>query len=438
MSLFVLIVSAISVSSAFAETAEGLDKVKATLDRLPGFSESVDCDAVFDGDEEASSRAGNWAFDAEMFWNETVSTNLSEACASIRDVFGFFDHPLSDEEREFPLAYGMLVYQNAPQVYFMLSELYQPQNAFCIAVDAKATPEFKERMALLSECFPNIIVLGVGDVQWGSYEIVRGVYRCFQHLAESQHRWEYYQYLSGVEAPLKTNLEMVRIFKQFGGAAVANVVEQKLWPNVTAVMQPPVTIWKSSQSTVISRRTANDIVRSEKVAQLVQFLKLIYIPDERLWMSAAGNPSELSIYGGSDARALIMRLQEGDGGKKWTDPPVSPQEPFRICSYWIGRYQIWNDGPEASMCNGIYTHDSCVFGVRDLPVLVKRAELVAHKVYFDVQPATFFCLYKRVRERSFDWTQKLFKGEVYGQLPQVQLFKGAKLEDIRTRFSCPQ
>ena len=28
-----------------------------------------------------------------------------------------------------------------------------------------------------------------------------------------------------------------------------------------------------------------------------------------------------------------------------------------------------------------------MFGVRDLPVLVERAELVAHKVYFDVQPA---------------------------------------------------
>ena len=77
-----------------------------------------------------------------------------------------------------------------------------------------------------------------------------------------------------------------------------------------------------------------------------------------------------------------------------------------------------------------------MFGVRDLPVLAKRAELVAHKVYFDVQPATFFCLYKRVRERSFDPAQKLFKGEVYGQLPQVQLFKGAKPEDIRTRFRC--
>ncbi|KAH7708842.1 GLY-15 protein [Aphelenchoides avenae] len=157
--ILVLIASALSVSSSLVETADGLDKVKATLDRLPEFSETVDCAAVFDGHEEASARAGNWTFDDELFWKETVSTNLSKVCSSIRDVFGFHDQPLSDEERDFPLAYGMLVYKNAPQVYFMLSELYQPQNAFCIAVDAKATPEFKERMALLSECFSNIFVL---------------------------------------------------------------------------------------------------------------------------------------------------------------------------------------------------------------------------------------------------------------------------------------
>ncbi|KAH7708839.1 hypothetical protein AAVH_23881 [Aphelenchoides avenae] len=78
MLLLAFIASATSVDSAFAETAVGLDNVKATLDRLPEFTESVDCDAVFDGDEEASTRAANWTFDGELFWNETVSTNLSD------------------------------------------------------------------------------------------------------------------------------------------------------------------------------------------------------------------------------------------------------------------------------------------------------------------------------------------------------------------------
>lgn len=80
-------------------------------------------------------------------------------CRSIRETFGFFDRPLSDEERLFPIAYGLLVHSEAVQVYFLLSAIYQPQNAYCIAVDGKSSDTFKSRMALLADCFPNIDVL---------------------------------------------------------------------------------------------------------------------------------------------------------------------------------------------------------------------------------------------------------------------------------------
>lgn len=80
-------------------------------------------------------------------------------CDALRQTFGFFDQALSDEERDYPLAYGMLVHDHASQVSFMLSAIYQPQNAYCIAVDGKSSAEFKDRMDLLADCFPNIFVM---------------------------------------------------------------------------------------------------------------------------------------------------------------------------------------------------------------------------------------------------------------------------------------
>lgn len=53
----------------------------------------------------------------------------------------------------------MLVHSRATQVYFMMSAVYQPQNAYCISVDGKSTAEFKRQMRLLAECFPNIHVM---------------------------------------------------------------------------------------------------------------------------------------------------------------------------------------------------------------------------------------------------------------------------------------
>lgn len=53
----------------------------------------------------------------------------------------------------------MLVHSRVTQVYFMISAVYQPQNAYCIAVDGKSTAEFKRQMHLLADCFPNIHVM---------------------------------------------------------------------------------------------------------------------------------------------------------------------------------------------------------------------------------------------------------------------------------------
>lgn len=75
---------------------------------------------------------------------------------------------------------------------------------------------------------------------------------------------------------------------------------------------------------------------------------------------------------------------------------------------------------------------SCAFGVGDLPRIIVRPELVAHKLYLSVQPAAYFCLYERVRKRALDTAkQNSFNAEHYGTLPQVQLLKGKNINDLK-------
>ncbi|KAH7722819.1 Protein GLY-15 a [Aphelenchoides avenae] len=220
------------------------------------------------------------------------------ACRSIRETFGFFDRPLSEEERLFPIAHGLLVHSEATQVYFMLSAIYQPQNAYCIAVDGKSSDTFKRRMALLADCFPNIDVFFVGEVQWANYEIVRGVFNCLRHLTALDHPWRYYQYRSGVDVPLKTNLEMVRIFKQLNGSSnvfLEPVSDKQTEKQTQSVLQdknvkPPLPVWSSSLSALFCREAANAMVRSEKVRDHLEFIKRLDIPDEKLWGTILGNP----------------------------------------------------------------------------------------------------------------------------------------------------
>jgi hypothetical protein len=66
---------------------------------------------------------------------------------------------LSKEEEEFPLAYGMIVYRDAIQVYWTLSVFYHPQHLYCIAVDGKSDNSFKQRINELEDCLSNVKVI---------------------------------------------------------------------------------------------------------------------------------------------------------------------------------------------------------------------------------------------------------------------------------------
>ncbi|CAK5045656.1 unnamed protein product [Meloidogyne enterolobii] len=127
-------------------------------------------------------------------------------CTRLKEKFPFIDEPLSEEEKEFPLAYGILVYKSAFQVYMMMSAIYHPQNIYCVSIDEKSTKEFKDSMLLLTDCFPNIFVMvgfnlvqkiilkaSVNPVGWCEFGVARSLYNCFRYLTEHKHDWKYFQ-----------------------------------------------------------------------------------------------------------------------------------------------------------------------------------------------------------------------------------------------------
>ncbi|CAK5089163.1 unnamed protein product [Meloidogyne enterolobii] len=152
----------------------------------------------------------------------------------------------------------MVTHKSVIQTMTMVSSVYQPQNAYCIVVDDKSSDEFLKKIQMLADCFPNIFVL----------------------------------YLSGVDLPLKTNLEMVRIFKQLNGTINADVLpfERYRVRLTKGSIKPPLPLWKSSLSALISREAADAMVKSDKVLDLLNYLQYTWCSDESLWATIAGNP----------------------------------------------------------------------------------------------------------------------------------------------------
>uniref|UniRef100_A0A1I7T4P0 Core-2/I-Branching enzyme n=1 Tax=Caenorhabditis tropicalis TaxID=1561998 RepID=A0A1I7T4P0_9PELO len=199
---------------------------------------------MFNGDRKALARGSLFEFDESRI-------KISE-CEDFRTVFGFFETARSEEEKEFPLAYGMLIHDNFIQLTLLLSAIYQPQNQFCLAVDGNSTKEFVEQVALLASCYPNIHYFITDKIKWCGYEILTSVFQCVDYLSRLPSDWKYFQYLSGVDAPLKSNLEM-------------------------------------------------------KVLSQIEFLRGTTCADESLWATIAGNPDKLAMPGGFNAAKWLRK-----------------------------------------------------------------------------------------------------------------------------------
>ncbi|TKR73869.1 hypothetical protein L596_021123 [Steinernema carpocapsae] len=127
------------------------------IDSIPTYRSKVDCENIVNLKSKRVKVAEMWNFDENLYWKRFG--DFENICHEVKKTFGFIDKPLSQEEYEFPLAFSMLVHNNPVQILFSLSALYQPQNQFCLAIDAGATSEFQKQMYLLADCFPNIFVM---------------------------------------------------------------------------------------------------------------------------------------------------------------------------------------------------------------------------------------------------------------------------------------
>ncbi|PAV90553.1 hypothetical protein WR25_03939 isoform N [Diploscapter pachys] len=183
------------------------------------------------------------------------------------------------------------------QLLFMISSIYAPQNEYCIAVSGSSNELFKILMADFEKCFKNVHVLNRPPISWGSFEIINSTYACLDYLAKLSTPWKYYQYLSGFDAPLKTNYEMVQIFKAMKGAwnvEIKNFQPERLNGDIRNTT-PPLNIYKSSLSSLVPRSAANMIVNSPMTRQLFEYLSHSYIPDEAFWATLAANRKSLCI-----------------------------------------------------------------------------------------------------------------------------------------------
>lgn len=186
----------------------------------------IDCAQLFQGDSKEQRKADAY-HKKHKRQIDSDFVKLASNCTHFRESQRFIMHPVSDEERHFPVAFSIIMYKDADMVAKLLRAIYRPQNYYCVHVDKKSPRHLHDNMAAIINCFSNVFIVSqTFDVRWGTYTTLEPELACMRDLWRYT-EWRYFINLTGQMFPLKTNWDLVKILMAFNGSnAVSGYIKR--------------------------------------------------------------------------------------------------------------------------------------------------------------------------------------------------------------------
>ncbi|XP_042560354.1 beta-1,3-galactosyl-O-glycosyl-glycoprotein beta-1,6-N-acetylglucosaminyltransferase 3-like [Clupea harengus] len=344
---------------------------------------------------------------------ESFYLNSTKDCSAyIRDR-GFLIVAPSEEERDFPIAYSMVIHEKIEMFERLLRAVYTPQNVYCVHVDKKSPENFMKAAEAIVSCFPNVFVASkLERVVYASWSRVQADLNCMNDLLNSTVEWKYLINTCGTDFPIKTNKEMVRALKVLNGKNSIeseatpehkkarweyhyNVTESGVIRTGTKKSPPPIStpMFSGKAYFVLSKEFVEDLFKSPEAKALMEWEKDTYSPDEHLWASLQRMP-----------------------GMPGSSPPNNKYDTSDMNSIarlvkWIENEGNVRRGASYPPCNGIYRRDVCVYGAGDLNWILRQQHLVANKFDPEIDEIALKCLehylrYKTLTGQSLQFAEK--------------------------------
>lgn len=392
------------LSVVFWETGSNRQSL-ADLRIPPQFSVDLSgCSAIISGDVEGKESDLEVLLASRKKLNilsEDIYLNMTKDCPAYIEKRGFITVPLSEEEKDFPIAYSMVIHEKIEMFERLLRAVYTPQNIYCVHVDQKSSKEFQKAVEAIVSCFPNVFVASrLERVVYASWSRVQADLNCMKDLLNSHVQWRYMLNTCGTDFPIKTNREMVEALKALKGrnsmeSEITNDYKKGRWQyhhNVTDTVQftnvkkspPPISspMFSGNAYFVVTRAFVKHVMQDREVQKLLEWEKDTYSPDEHLWAtlqrmtSVPGSVPANIKYDTSDMQALARVV-------KW--------------SYLAGDMK---NGAPYYPCTGAYRRAVCVYGAGDLNWLLKQHHLLANKFDPDVDDIAIRCMESVLRFKA--------------------------------------
>jgi hypothetical protein len=239
-----------------------------------------------------------------------------EMCPLYKEIRLGKRHMKPNEESQMSLAYSILMYDNVEQFERLLNIIYNPNNIYCIHIDAKSNKNIKRAVKSIADCFDNVfIATQLEHVVYAGFSRLKADLNCLNDLLNltslvNSHdnlkrkrvvNWKYFLNMAGSEFPLRTNYELTRILTAYNGSNEVEIIKginrrriEKSWienkqtnrmesTSINKSVAPHnFTIAKGYAFCVLNRQFCEYAVCNEKVKDLLKWGEDTYSPDEWL------------------------------------------------------------------------------------------------------------------------------------------------------------
>lgn len=359
---------------------------------------NINCNAIYDLDpvEVGKSLVIRNNFVEEQ---DGGLVNLTSNCPHYLSSRGYGAIQVSEEEKDFPLAYSMVVHKSAWMVERLLRSVYSPNNLYCIHYDQKSSAQFKLAMANLARCLPNVFIASkLESVIYAHITRLKADLNCLSDLLESKIKWRYSINLCGQDFPLRSNRELVAELRKLRGQ---NMVEtsrpskykskrfsfqhklvdvkfeySKLPAKTNVAKDPPphgIKMFIGSAYFVLSREFVTYVHHSPQVKDFLKWSEDTFSPDEHFWATLTripGVPGEVPRSEGD-----ITDLMSKTRLVKWH----------------------YLEGILYPSCTGKHVRSVCVYGAAELRWLLNDGHWFANKVDHKVDPVLVQCLEEKLQ-----------------------------------------
>ncbi|KAG8598580.1 hypothetical protein GDO81_002664 [Engystomops pustulosus] len=366
-------------------------------------SNSIDCTAIYEMEPMEIGKGLQLRRRRIIDLEDVDVMTMTNNCVDYKNVRQYDQKPISPEEKDFPIAYSMVVHKDAISVERLLHTIYSPANVYCIHYDQKSPSNFKKAMINLANCFPNVFIASkIETVVYAHYSRLQADLNCLSDLLKSPVQWKYVINLCGQDMPLKSNYELVSELKKLNGK---NMLETSKPTDIkrdrytyhheirfvvkfeyvqmpirtfTTKSPPPegIEMYVGSAYFVLSRPFIQYVFDSPLAKQFLQWCEDTFSPDEHFW-------------------ATLNRVPGAPGGLSRSEGEVTDMDSKTRLVKWM-----YMDESQYPPCTGTYVRSVCIYGAPELRWLLNSGHWFANKFDPKVDPILIKCLVEKIEERQ--------------------------------------